>query len=56
VAINNVEVGKASIVGVAGTGVDGDVQATNNVNPIKIVERVLVFIVISSFDNYIPPI
>jgi hypothetical protein len=56
VAINNVEVGKASRVGVGGTGVDGDAQATNNVNPIKIAERVLVFIVISSFDNYIPPI
>jgi len=56
VAINNVEVGKASRVGVGGTGVDGNVQATNNVNPIKIIERVLVFIVISSFDNYIPPI
>jgi hypothetical protein len=56
VAINNVEVGKASRVGVGGTGVDGNVQAAKNVNPIKIVERVLMFIVISSFDNYIPAI
>jgi hypothetical protein len=56
VAINNVEVGNASRVGVGGTGVDGNVQAARNVNPIKIVERVLMFIVISSFDNYIPAI
>jgi hypothetical protein len=56
VAINKVEVGKASRVGVGGTGVDGNVQAARNVNPIKIVERVLIFIVISSFDNYIPAI
>jgi hypothetical protein len=53
VAMNNVEVGKASRVGVGGTGVDGNVQAANNVNPIKMIERVLVFIVISSFGNYI---
>ena len=53
VAINNVEVGKASSVGVGGTGVEGNVHPTSRTNPMKIVERVLTFIFISSFNNYI---
>jgi hypothetical protein len=53
VAINKVEVGKASRVGVAGTGVEGNVHPTSRTNPMKIVERVLTFIFISSFNNYI---
>jgi hypothetical protein len=56
VAINNVDVGKASRVGVGGTGVEGKVHPAIRTNPMKIVERVLAFIFISSFDNYIAPI
>jgi hypothetical protein len=56
VAMNKVEVGKASRVGVGGTGVDGNVQPASRAKPTKVVKRVLVFIVISSFNNYIPPI
>jgi len=55
-AMNNVDVGKANGVGVGGTGVEGNVHPTSNANPIKSMDRVLVFILISSFDNYIPPI
>jgi len=53
VAINSVEVGKTSGVGVGGAGVAGAAHPTNRVNPIKIAERVLVFIIISSLVNYI---
>jgi len=53
VAINNVEVGKARDVGVGGTGVEGDAQPASRANPIKMIDKVLVFIIISSFINYI---
>jgi hypothetical protein len=53
-AMNNVEVGTASGVGVRGTGVEGNVHPANNANPIKSMDRVFVFILISSFDYYIP--
>jgi len=53
-AMNNVDVGKTSGVGVGGTGVEGNVHPASNANPIKSMDRVLVFILISSFDNYIP--
>ena len=56
VAINKVEVGNASGVGVAAAGVEGagNVHPASKVNAIKIAERALWFIFISSFDNYIP--
>jgi len=54
VAINNVEVGKMSGVGVRATGVEGNVHAVSRTNPMQIVARILVFIFFSSFDNYIP--
>jgi hypothetical protein len=56
-AMNKVEVGNASRVGVGGgTVLAGMVHPASNANPIKSMDRVLVFILISSFDNYIPPI
>jgi hypothetical protein len=54
VAMNNVEVGMASGVGVGRTEAEGKVHPASRTNPIKVVKRVLAFIVISSFDNYIP--
>jgi hypothetical protein len=56
VAINKVEVGNASGVGVGAAGVEGagNVHPASNVNVIKIAERALLFMFISSFDNYIP--
>jgi hypothetical protein len=54
-AMNSVEVGKASGVGVGGgTVLAGSVHPVSRTNPVKVIKRVLVFIVISSFDNYIP--
>jgi hypothetical protein len=56
VAINKVEVGNASGVGVGPAGVEGagNVHPASKVNAIKIAERALLFMFISSFDNYIP--
>jgi hypothetical protein len=53
--MNKVEVGKAIGVGVGGGMVlAGIVHPASHANPIKSMDRVLVFILISSFDYYIP--
>jgi hypothetical protein len=50
VAINNVEVA----VGGGGASVVGAAQPAKRVNPIKRIDRVFVFMLISSPTNYIP--
>jgi hypothetical protein len=57
VARDKVEVGRARAVGVGGTGVAGEahavITAVSKANSIDKVQRVFIFIVITSIDNYI---
>jgi hypothetical protein len=53
VPINNVEVGRAINVGVAGAGVAGDAHPTKRITPVKKAGSILVFIIISSLIAYL---